>query len=139
MSDLTITHFEGLMHTPAMLPAAKAWVEMMDLELADPGVLMLNWDDNAILASYEGTARGVLVWQKADWSKAAFTKIAWTAPEYRRQGVYRALWNALVEKCSELKLRRIEGATMLNNTAMRATASALGRREGAIGLLFDLP
>jgi L-amino acid N-acyltransferase YncA len=136
---MRIEHFEGLNRTPATVLAIQGWLELQERGLGEP-VMNLNWDANVIAAlADDGACIGVIVWQHIKWTRQVFVDLGYVAPAARQQGVYRALWAALVEKARELKVPHIYGITHLDNIDMRATARKLGRIEIGVSLRFDVP
>jgi L-amino acid N-acyltransferase YncA len=60
-------------------------------------------------------------------------------PAWRGKGIYTHLWNALVDKARELKVKQIGSGTRLDNHRMRAVAKAQGRREVSVNMEFTVP
>jgi RimJ/RimL family protein N-acetyltransferase len=117
---------------------AEGWVDLLRAGLVADTVPLIYWDDRAVVAYDAGRPIGIITYAKADWLQCANIHLGYVVPEHRGHGVYRALWEALVAKCRELKLREINGSTHVDNTAMRSVAARLGRVEHSINLVFKL-
>ena len=138
MMVVGIESFENINFTPAVRLAALGWADLISSGLSGDSVL-IQWDDRALVAFVKDKPAGVLVWSKIDWQRAAFVKLGFVLPEFRRAGIYRALWEALVEESRKLKLHHIEGVTWCNNSVMREVAHRQGRSERTVGLWFEIP
>lgn len=142
MIPIVISHHDQLNFSPAVPIAVEAWHEIIISGRSENAVL-LHFEHRAITADIEGHLGqrqpvGVLVWQKLDWRSEAFVVLGYVRNSVRRHGIYRKLFNELVEKARELKLTRIAGTTHFDNAEMRAVASALGRRETSINTILEI-
>ena len=134
---IEITEYDGLNFTPALPIAARGWMELMDAGLVQ-NCLLLGLDQKAFTYSIDGIIAGVLVFEHHAYRKEVFVILGYVLPEYRRTGVYRALWLALVEKAKDLKCHHITSGTAAANESMRSAAAALGRSERSVWLHFDV-
>lgn len=134
---VNVRRYEGLNGTPALPLALRGWTDLVDRGMCR-NVVMLFWDNWAVVAELDGTPVGVITFSKSDWLREFHISIGFVLPEYRRRGVYRAMWTDLVAWARELKFRAIEGSTKAENATMRSVAAALGRRED-VTLHFELP
>jgi GNAT superfamily N-acetyltransferase len=128
---ITLEYFEVCNRTPAMPLMARGWSELIRGDLADP-VQVINWDDEAILALVNGDPAGVMSFSHIKWERVIWVKLGYVLPEFRRQGVYRAMWNRLVEIAQQRKVPEILGATSVRNAAMQKTMHRLGRTAFAL-------
>ena len=135
---MKIESYEGLNWTPAAPLAMRGVVESIDAGLLPP-TLLLNWDQNAFVAFEGDKPVGVLVWSKAEWQKEVCVIFGYVLSEFRRRGVYRSLWDALVARAVELKMHHIRGETRLENQAMRRVAKSQRRAEQSVSLFFEIP
>lgn len=138
-----IEHYDGLNRTPALRLALKAQLEIIELGRSE---LMLNvfWDHQAIVAFVEEPTAairpvGVLTWKQDQWAKQIAIALGYVEPEYRGQGIYRTLWDALIHKAQALDLRHIVSGTHVDNVEMRRVAVSQGRREFGVYLGYDVP
>lgn len=85
------------------------------------------WDCKALFAESDGTIVGFLCWKITEWRQEAWICLGYVKPDYRRQGVYTMLYQALRAECKRLKLRSIAGGIHHLNTAVIKAAEAQGR------------
>jgi GNAT superfamily N-acetyltransferase len=138
LADVVVRHYEKITHTPAVPLLVEGSAELFrNFSRSERGTF-INWDDNAFVAFYRGLPVGVLSWSLSEWDKSAVIKLGWVQPGLRRQGVYRKLWEALKSEARQRGLRRIEGATLIENSDMRAVAKAFGRVEAKVTLVYVL-
>lgn len=135
---INISYFDGPNRTPAIPLIARCWHELIEANLILP-VIPFGYDNHVLVAAEDGKPVGFITWNKAEWSKTAYICLGYVLPEYRGKGIYRQLWNALVEKAREQKLISIEGNTAIKNQAMRGSMLALGRTERGVIATFDIP
>lgn len=124
--------------TPAVELALRANAELIAAGLAEP-LNMVSWDNKAIIGFVDGAPVGVITFYHIAYAKQLDIQIGYVLPTSRGQGVYRAMWNALVVKARELNALVIQGNTHLDNAPMRAAAKALGRIEIGVILKFNVP
>jgi len=137
MAEINVHHYDGVPRTPALLLALKGNVEIVEAGFAVPAV-HFNWDSKAVVASIDGVPCGVITWNHTEWMKQVDITVAYVLPEYRRRGVYRAMWEALVEKAKVVGALEIMSNTAVANAPMRGAAAAVGRSEGGVILRFPL-
>ena len=135
---LAISHHDGINHTPAFAIALEGHLALIREGLA-PEAQIVSWDDQAILATIDGEPVGVMLWRKPDHWRDVTLDLGYVRPAFRRLGVYRAMWDALVVCAQDCGARRITSVTSVDNADMRAVAVKLGRREATIGLWYDVP
>ncbi len=137
---VTIKHFDKIGGTPIIGYAVKAWKELLELNFVDDRVPLIYWDDRAVVAyDYNTNVVGFISYGKTDWLNEASIHIGYVEKAFRRQGVYRDLWNALISKSRELGLTRISSSTSVRNIDMRKVAESLGRYERSVNIYFDIP
>jgi RimJ/RimL family protein N-acetyltransferase len=144
VSDQIEIHFvDGLNGSPALPLAIAGWAEMVEKNFGD-GTLTVHADQKAFLA-YAANGRemvpvGVMTFDLPDDAKRVWLLQGYVLPEFRGRGIYRALWERLIEhSIVELKARTIYSGTNVRNSAMRAVAKKLGRHEESVILRYDLP
>lgn len=136
--EIKILHFDGINQTAAFAIALEGHLALIREGLSQPAQIV-SWDDRAIVAMIGDEPAGVMNWREVKHWREVSLDLGYVRPAYRRRGVYRAMWNALVVKAAEVGARRIIASTHVDNAAMRATAAKLGRYEAAVSLWFDLP
>ena len=82
---------------------------------------------------------GVITFSHTKWVRQLDIHIGYVVPEHRGRGIYRAMWNRLVEEAQARDALVIWGNTHTDNAVMRATARALDRVERGVLLRFDVP
>jgi GNAT superfamily N-acetyltransferase len=134
---LVITHYEGIDGTPCVALAMRGMAEL----LADGGgeqFVGLHHSYNGITATIGDNVVGVLIWFDQPTSHRIWLQLGYVLPPYRGQGVYDALWDALLDKARGLKRPRIDSAARLDNYVMRAVAKKQGRVEHAVLLKYEV-
>lgn len=138
-ADMKIEHHEGLNYCGGAIELGyRANLELMENGLM-PDNLNLGWDQNVVLARLGKTAIGVITWHEEKHLKQMWLTLSYVLPGYRCQGVFKAMWSALVEKAQEKGHQRIRSATTIENAVMRAVSKRAGRVEEFVQMRFDVP
>lgn len=144
MSDeIEIVYYDGINCTPALDLAMRGWADCTEKGLGD-GTLNVYASLKAFVAyapnGRDQVAVGVVTFDHLPTEKRVWLYQAYTLPEFRGRGIYRALWEKLVEhSITVLKASSIQYGTHVRNTAMRAVAKKLGQYEESVVVRFDLP
>lgn len=134
---MEIKHVEQLGGTPYMMYAVQAHSIMLGSNRCDEHVQMVGWDNRAVVAIREdGVVRGIITYMKLAHINTFSIFLGFVDGAARREGIYRLMWEALVEKAKEEKMFQITGTTKTDNAPMRAVAKALGRTEESINLRY---
>lgn len=137
-TTITVKEYNGPNRTPAYELVLRA-----NLELVQEGyseyVFNVGWDNQVLVAFVGDYPVGVLVYSKEDYAKRWFINLGYVAPPLRNKGVYKALWNKLVELAAAAGTVQIDGITHIDNAPMRAVAEKQGRVETGVLLSFKLP
>ena len=64
--------------------------------------------------------------------------LGWVDHAHRRQGLYRQLWNKLLEHARTTKALYVAGSTHIDNLPMRAFFKSVGREERTVTGYFTL-
>lgn len=128
----------GIANTIAQIPAMKAFTELMELGLQDATITAPAWDDNAFVAIVDETVIGVLTWVQEDWCKTITVRLGWVHQEFRRQGIYRQLWQRLLDVARSKNVVAIRGGTHVNNIAMQKTMEKLGRQPKYLVYFYEV-
>jgi hypothetical protein len=132
-------HYVGINHTPALILGMKGWLEIYEAGLAQC-VLPFSWDNNAVMCTDNGHEVGVIVWSEQKWCKSAYIIMGYVKPEFRRIGIYKLMWNNLVEhiKKNHPDLIKLEGGTHPKNMDMREVMHRLQRKATSYNYTYDL-
>jgi GNAT superfamily N-acetyltransferase len=133
-----IAHYIGLNRTPALPLAVRGWFALIEADHCS-NYVQVTADQNALVAFVDDTAAAVLTYRYEPSLKEFQVGIGYTLPAYRGQGLYSALWAALVARAQQVEVVHIASAVFLNNGAMRAVAQAQGRIERTVTLDYTVP
>lgn len=141
MGELRTEVVEGLNETPALDLAVRGWAEVQEKGLGDGAMNCFPWLDAVIGYAMNGRDElpvGVLTFrhdvdQKRIWVNQAFVLV-----EFRGNGVYRAMWAALIERAGSLDAKSIQMGTHVRNLPMRAVGQKTGCAEEFVVLRFNL-
>ena len=92
---ITTEHVENINRTPAVLLALKGATEIIEDGFGD-SVLLVQWDHEAIIGYVADEPVGVITFSHTKWVRQLDVSIGYVRPEFRRMGLYRAMWSALV-------------------------------------------
>ena len=132
-----VEFYDGICRTPPYPLLLEAHSELLAKGWTDP-VTMVSWDNLAFVAFNGDTPIAVLSFAFAKWAKQVDVQIGWVDPQHRRRGVYRLLWERLVEKSRELGAVAIFGSTHVDNKTLQAVAARLGRVQAGVLFRFDI-
>lgn len=135
---MEIKHFRQISGSRAMEIAIEGEAFLHAQGFSSPH-LHVQWNHEALVADVDGEAAGILVYADVDWKNEVWVVLGYVRPHFRRRGIYRALWEALVVRARQAGRPRIGGDTSIKNKAMQQTMEALGRRPVAIIYDFDVP
>jgi GNAT superfamily N-acetyltransferase len=129
MYSCLVERYDNINFTPAAPLLFRAQHELMEAGFMRP-CIMVFWDDNALVAfNIDKLPIGVISFVHEKWLRQISIRLGYVLPEWRRQGVYRTLWNSLVDVAKSLDVKEIQGNTHVDNTPMNETMKALGRTE----------
>lgn len=134
---MAIAHYVGLNRTPALPLAVRGWLALIDADHCS-NYVQVTADQNAFVAILDDTAAAVLTYRCEPLLKEFQVGIGYTLPPYRGQGLYSALWTALVARAQQADVVHITSAVFLDNVAMRAVAQAQGRIERTVTLDYTV-
>jgi GNAT superfamily N-acetyltransferase len=97
-----------------------------------------HFQDEAVCAYRGAEAVGVISWRKTDGGAEVWICMGYVLPQFRRCGIYRRLWEALIRHARKIGAVRIGSATNLANKEMRAFYRASGRTETNVISMFRL-
>ena len=134
-----IRHYAGIMNTPGLNLAVRAWHELLDAGFVDPTAIVVQYDHKAIVAFSGGRPVGVLTYYDQEWASQIGVAVAFVLPEHRRQGIHTRMWQALIAKTQELKRTSITSGAHIRNEASLASQAKRGSIEKSIGTRFEVP
>jgi predicted acetyltransferase len=136
---MKITHLDQLGGSDYIKFAVEAHADLLRTGMASPNVIHVHWEDKAVVTLHsDNNPIGIITYAKQDWQKLYSIKIGYVLPGFRKTGIYKSMWNALVEKAREDGMNEIIGTTKMENHQMRSTALALGRKEYGIILTYKI-
>jgi len=116
--------------TPAFELIAEGWNFLVQDGLSPDyrGVCPVDWHNKALYACAgdEGEVVGVLTYQHDDVCNAYVVSLAYVEPTSRKQGVFRALWSALLDRAKEKNVSRVILEVSVRNAAAKAAMGRLG-------------
>ncbi len=118
--------------------AVMGWLEIQQNGHGDGSLVSLHESHGSILATAVGLPIGVLTFEHQAGGYL-WVNISYVTPAHRRCGVYRMMWNALLDQARILGVNRIRSGIDVNNIDMRAIADTLGRREVYVVSEFEFP
>lgn len=83
----------------------------------------------------DGQIAALAVWQ--EWEGEAFIGTAWTAPDFRRQGLYKYIVSAIRTEAAARGLKCVSACVNRNNQISMATHERLFGMQGVVK--FELP
>jgi GNAT superfamily N-acetyltransferase len=134
---LKIHHLEKLNESKAMPLAVEGWKNLLDRGMTSYSALV-HWDHKAFYAEEDGAVIGLLTYEYSEWTNRACVVLGYVAPEHRKKGVYRALWEALVLLGKEKGWQKITGTTHVKNHDMATVMAALGRKPEYVSFSYSL-
>jgi GNAT superfamily N-acetyltransferase len=137
MSDIEIVHYKKTNGSPAIPILVKAWAELLEKGFISSSV-PVGAEHEVFAAKADGTIVGVITFYKAEWHNCMWLQLGYVLPEYRNRGIYRKLWNHLVEHSKTQGVATIDGGVDINNTEMLKVAERLGRKAVSITVSYPL-
>lgn len=101
---------------------------------------IITWDDQVLVArTNRGTLAGLIAYRHLEHERSFLITLGYVKPTYRQRGVYRQLWDALVERAQKEEIREIDSGTYLNNKRMQKVMPKLGRKLTTFNYTFTVP
>ena len=132
---MEIVFYDGINNTPAMDIALEAWNDIRNSGMSD-NTISLHFEQKAFLAMNGDVPIGIIIVERFDYMKMVQIRIGWVTPAHRGTGVYRKLFEAVVEKAREWGAVEVLGVTRPHNNKMRMVARSLGRVEVGVILRY---
>lgn len=135
---MNIVHVKQLGGTRYMMEAVHAHSMLLREGRSDEYAQLVSWSDEAIVALDGEQCAGVLTFLKTDHTNGFSVCLGYVLPEYRRQGVYRRMWDCLVEEAKARSVAYIWGVVRVNNEDMREVVKKLGREEESVNIRYKV-
>lgn len=97
------------------------------------------YKDNIICARLVNRIIGFIAYRYEKGDGTNWVMLGWVGELFRKQGVYRRLWNKLVEVSRKEGAARIAGSTHVDNKAMRQFYNKMGRVETHVQSYYTIP
>ena len=135
---MKIVHSKQAANTAAFALIAEGWNELVQEGFTPDGqgFCPVEANDQVFYAEREdGEIIGVLAYQHYEPLGQFYVKLGYVEPTSRRQGVYRALFEALLKRAVADKISRITSTVAVDNVAMQEVMKRLGRP--LVGLAYE--
>jgi hypothetical protein len=135
-SPIEVTLVDGLNETPALDLAIRGWADAQERNFGDGSMnchsslkAFIGWSDSGGVSSRRVPV-GVITFENEPALKRVWVFQSYVLPEYRRRGIYTAMWDSLVlHAINECKAKSIQSGVHVKNVEMRAAAKSQGRIE----------
>lgn len=130
----------------ALLPEANALAVQGNAELLAKGLndsrMQVSQSDQCVLLKVyvdrDLVPAGIITFTVDSARAFVWVQLSYVVEQYRGQGIYRMMYEAVRAIAKAHRCRSIEGATHVKNTAMRSVAKKMGRREEFVMLVDDI-
>ena len=127
---MVVLESKSAIATPAFELIAEGWNFLVQEGLSPDyrGVCPVDWHNSVLYActSDGGEVVGVLTYQHDDVCNAYVVSLVYVEPTSRKQGVFRALWTALLDRAKEKNVSRVILEVSVRNAPAKAAMSRLG-------------
>jgi GNAT superfamily N-acetyltransferase len=141
--EMKIEHIKSIFNTDVLRQGLLATAELIEDGSTDGLSFPFSDEAEAHFVREDGKIIAMIVWKSYNNAMSAWISMAWVAKHRRRQGLYRALFEAVCAECRARKFIELEGFVYAGNSAMEATAIAMGRKPSrtvyAIKFAYDAP
>lgn len=135
----TYKYFSSLDASGALLMAVEGYAALLREGLADPHYNMLSGTYKTVTCSTKRRGIiGLICFDEWNTPERFWIYFAYVKPECRRRGVYRGMWNHLLDIAKASNVKSIGSATYVENEPMKATYEALGRRARSITYEYEV-
>jgi L-amino acid N-acyltransferase YncA len=135
---MKIVHSKQASNTAAFALIAEGWNELVQEGFTPDwqGFSPVDATDQVLYAEREdGEIIGVLAYQHYEPFGQFYVKLGYVEPTSRKQGVYRALYEALLKRATPDKVSRITSSVHVDNVTMQEVMKRLGRP--LVGLTYE--
>lgn len=134
--NIKIIRYETINYTPAVMLATEGWLEQNAAGIGEPSA-SIHWQQKAIVAFNDDTPMGVITWTDQQHLGAVFAEQVFVKPEWRRLGVFKAMWADLAAQARELKRSHIRLGTNPNNHVAQKVYETCGGEVYAMFFQFN--
>lgn len=124
---IAIEHVKGINRRGLMTVIAEGWNEILQAGNGEDAVCP-NWDQEAIVAKVDGDVAGVLTFVEFEAYRHIWIYLSYVRPRYRRQGLFRKMFDRLTEIAREREVPEIQSGVSARNTTMQKVNARLGRK-----------
>ena len=110
---------------------ARGWTEVLALTGQEEAVVVVNGPRLADVT-------GLIVFEPCDDISAFWVQLSWVSPKARRRGIWRRMWNVLVEEAWARGILKIQSGHHVDNEPMRRAMLSAGRRPKMILYDYDV-
>ena len=130
---MVVLESKSAIATPAFELIAEGWNFLVQEGLSPDyrGVCPVDWHNAVIYACVgdrpgDGDVVGVLCYQHDDVCNAYVVSLAYVEPTSRKEGVFRAMWAALLDRAKEKNVARVILEVSVRNAPAKAAMGRLG-------------
>ena len=132
---LEVEHVDGISGHEVIPVLAKCMVEVGQYGAYDPSI---HWEQSAFYVHSAGDIIAALSYHKLQDKSAYWIDAVYVETDRRRDGIYRAMFDALVARAKENGVREVRGAVAWENHPMRAVALAVGRTPIGVTYRYEV-
>ena len=127
---MVVLESKSAIATPAFELIAEGWNFLVQDGLSPDyrGVCPVDWHNKVLyaLSGKDGDVIGVLTYQHDDVCNAYVVSLAYVEPTSRKEGVFRAMWAALLDRAKEKNVARVILEVSVRNAPAKAAMGRLG-------------
>lgn len=138
MSAPEILHHKGLNRRGLMAIVAEGWAAILADGNGEDAVCPA-WDQEVIAAIVDGKVVGIVTFTVSEWANYLWVHLSYVRPQYRRQGLFRTMFEKLTEIAQEREIPEICSGVSARNTAMQKVNVRLGRKIESLVYSFKVP
>lgn len=139
MSEIFVHHVDKIEGHPVCGFLTEGYLDLMNQGFAPrTSTPPINWDNSAFYIEATGWVVAAMSYTKIEWKSCLYVNLGYVDKQFRRQGLYSAMWRELVKKAVELKVCGIESSSHLGNVNIERFNQARGRRAIAVTYRYDL-
>lgn len=135
---MRVSHSKNPAHIPALVMAhLKFSFELQKAGHGDLGLYGPHPDSSVFYIKKKGDIIAFMFFY-ATTENGFYISRSWVDPDYRRKGLYKKLWNAIVNLAAKEKRSYIQSSISTKNKAMRAAAKKRGSHEDMVVSIYTV-
>ncbi len=140
IEDFTIRRIEKLAQFPPAIPLALGGLlSLIEAGLTEESSTGLGYESLLVVALDGLQVVGVLLYAVQEYRLSLTVEYGFVHPDYRRQGIYRRLWEEIKLIAAETKIKKVIGITHVNNRSMQTVMEHLGRTVSYLTYEYRMP